>query len=287
MGKSIKSAYQIQMEKRSSWTMVSVEIAERLRVGGPETVHIPRRRAGSAARLLFCLYPCPMEKILARVTNPRLRAMLLLCQAEIPGFSIRFKDKSFFMKALYYVGFVWVFNKDFNTRFWTTTGKAVYAPTEEGFYADPEGAVGILAHELVHMIDRKKNGVLGHDLPYAFPQILAVLSLLSLGAIWNLWFLVFLVFLLALAPLPSPGRKNVEMRGYTMSMAVFYWRYATIAEEDFDWYAKHFSGPTYYFMWPWHKDAVKELKTRFEAVRSGSILLEPVFRKVYDIVKMP
>lgn len=224
-----------------------------------------------------------MEHLLILVTNPKLRAMLLLCQKEIPGFNIQFKEKSLLMKALYYCGFVWLFNPKFLTSYWTTLGKTVYAPTEAGFFANPEGSVDILAHELVHMVDRKKNGFLRHDVRYAVPQAFALLSLLSIGAIWNLWALTFLVFLLALLPLPSPGRKDIEMRGYTMTMAVFYWRY--VQDPDFDWYATQFSGPAYYFMWPFHANVVKELKARFSTVKSGSVLLDPTFRAVYDIIK--
>ena len=264
--------------------MVPAEITGRLRVGALKQSTLQEARICVGARLLFC-YPPHMEKILAKVTNPRLRAMLLLCQEMVPGFNIQFKERSVFMKALYYCGFVWLFNPTFLTRYWTTTGKTVYAPTEAGFYADPEAAVNVLAHELVHMVDRKKNGHLGHDLPYAFPQILAVLSLFSIGAIWSLWFLFFLVFLLALAPIPSPGRKNVEMRGYTMSMACLWWRHGVMGDADFDWFAKQFSGPAYYFMWPFHKSATAELKLRFEAVKTGQILLDPVFQRVYTILK--
>lgn len=228
-----------------------------------------------------------MDNILDKVTNPRLRAMLLLCQKKQPGFNIKFKERSLLMKILYYVGFVWLFNPKFMTRYWTTVGATVYAPTEAEFYGDPEAATDVLAHELVHMIDRQKNGFLKHDLPYALPQVLAALALLSIFGFWVPWLFVFLVFLLALAPIPSPGRTSVEMRGYSMSMAIFYWRYNQMPPDQIEWYAKQFTGPAYYFMWPFKKSTIKKLETIFGTIKSGSILTEPVFREVYEIIRLP
>lgn len=224
-----------------------------------------------------------MEALLAKVTNPRLLALLALCQKEIPGFTIVFKDRSRWMKFLNF--FAQIFNPKFMTKYTTTAKATVYFPTEEFFLSDPERAFDILAHELVHMVDKRKNGFIRHDLAYAFPAVLAVLAVFVFGAFWNLWFLLSLVFLLALLPMPSPWRKDIEMRGYTMSMAVFYWRWATYGEDQFQFIADQFTGPAYYFMWPFKKSVMRELKRRFIAVQSGKILEDPIFRAVYDIVK--
>lgn len=226
-----------------------------------------------------------MHNLMSLISNPRLRAMVALCQKEVPGFNIHFKDELWWWKLVYYVGFVWLFNPKFLTNYITTFGSGVHFPNRAKFLDDPEAATDILAHELVHMVDKRQNGFFKHELAYAMPQVLTVLAVFSLGAIWHLGFLVFLVFLLALVPWPAIWRKDIEMRGYTMSAAVFYWRWGVYGDDQFEKTARQFSGPAYYFMWPWHAKAKGELMRRFEAVKSGEILQEKVFRDVYEIVK--
>lgn len=220
---------------------------------------------------------------LTDITNPELRKLIDLCHKEIPGFEIRFKDSSRWMKFLNF--FAQVFNKGFMTQYITTTGSKVYFPSKAYLVEHQEGMVGVLAHELVHMTERKQEGLVPNFLRYAFPQILAALAVLSILGIWNLWFLLSFVCLLFLAPLPAPGRRDIELEGYTMSMAVSYWKTGVIGDGDIEWYAKQFSGAAYYFMWPWHDTIVSELQRRTFSIRSGSILSKPVFRKVYEIVK--
>lgn len=220
---------------------------------------------------------------LTEVTNPHLRGMIDLCHVEVPGFEIRFKDSSPWMKFLNF--FAQIFNKDFMTKYTTTTNTIVYFPTKAELLAHQEMYAGVLAHELVHMKERLATGAAPYFLRYAFPQILAALAVFSLLAVWNLWFLLFLGFLLALAPLPSPGRRDIELNGYTMSLAVGYWRTKVITEADIEWYAKQFSGAAYYFMWPWHTGIVRALKLRALRIRTGEVLKDPVFRKVYDVMK--
>lgn len=226
-----------------------------------------------------------MQDLLAQITNPRLRGLIALCQKEVPGFHIQFKDELWWWKLVYYVGFVWLFNKKFLTHYITTFGAGVHFPNRTKFLLDPEAATDILAHELVHMIDKRKNGFFGHEVAYAMPQVLTIFTVFSLGAIWHTAFLGFLVFLLALIPWPAFWRKNIEMRGYTMSAAVFYWRWNVYGDDQHEKNAEQFSGSAYYFMWPWHKKAKGELIRRFEAVKDGTILQEKVFRDVYEIVK--
>src|SRR5690606_3772231 len=71
------------------------------------------------------------------------------------------------------------------------------------------------------------------------------------------WFLVFLVFAL---PIPSPGRKNIELRGYQMSIYASYLHMKDIGVDNKviveNLYKqvkssnKFFTGSAYYFMWP-------------------------------------
>lgn len=221
--------------------------------------------------------------IIDEITNPRMKALIKLGREEVPGFDIRFKTESRYMKFLNV--FAQLFNPGFMVNYTTTVGSKVYFPSRDILIKNSESYVGVLAHELVHMKEHEERGMVPYFLWYAAPQIFAALALLSLLAIWNLWFLLCLLFLLLLAPIPSPGRRDIELNGYEMSMSVAYWRTSSITEADIDWYAKQFSGSAYYFMWPWHGDIVHRLKLRAVKIRTGENLQKPIFRKVHDIIK--
>lgn len=216
-----------------------------------------------------------------KVTDARLRGMIKLCKAEIPDFEIRFKNESMWMKLLNV--FAQIFNKDFMTKYTTTTGSTVYFPSEEALLRGQAMYAETLAHELVHMVERKKEGAVPNFLRYAFPQILAALAVFALFAFWSPWFLLALVFLLALAPLPAPGRREIELNGYTMSLAVLFWVRGTIPDEAFEFYGKQFTTSAYYFMWPFEKDMMHRIKMRAQTIRTGAILKDPLYRKVHDV----
>lgn len=169
----------------------------------------------------------------------------LFALVEFMGMKIRFKDESKFMKFL---GFLLFFNKNFMTTYTTTIGSTVWFPSREFVKARPD-VWKILCHEAVHYEDAKKYKI-GFYLWYLFPQVLTPLALL---AVFNLWFLLFLVCLL---PLPAPGRKWAEMRGYAMTLAVEYWRSHQRLAGPPDQIVKQFTGMSYYLMWPF-KTAVK------------------------------
>lgn len=219
--------------------------------------------------------------ILDKITSPRLRKMVVLCRDEVPGFTIKFKNRSLWMKFLGL--FAMLFNNRFMSSFTTTTGRTVYIATEELFLAHQDSYAQTLAHELEHLIERQKEGTFYNALRYLFPQILVVFALLAVLAIWNLWFLLALVFLLALLPLPAPGRRDIELRGYTMSMATRYWLTGSIRDRDFERIASQFTSSAYYFMWPWHDDIVHRLKLRAQNIRTGVALQDPTYRKVHAI----
>ncbi len=217
------------------------------------------------------------------ITDPQMVSILALCKQEVPGFEIRFKDESKLMKLI--SPFAGIFNKTFMTEYTTTLGTAVYVPTEQWLLKDQPGNVGVLAHELVHLKERARRGTTAYTLSYIFPQILALLSPLAMLAPLSACFLLSLCFLICLAPIPSVGRRNIELNGYTMSMAVGYWRTGVISDADIDWAAAQFTGPAYYFMWPWEEDVLHELRLRAIKIRTGQVLADHVFQKVYEIVK--
>jgi hypothetical protein len=224
-----------------------------------------------------------LETIISDVTDLRLKGMIRLCMAEVPGFSIQFKNESAWMKLLGF--FSRPFNPKFMTDYTTTSNVTVYFPTKQNLLDNQQEYTEVLAHELVHMKERQAQGLVWYTLRYAFPQIFAALSIFAFLAFWSPWFLLFLIFLLCLAPLPSPGRRDIELNGYEMSLAVSYWITSNIDYADVDWYAEQFSGSAYYFMWPWKSDITHELKLRMQKLRTGEVLKRDLFKKVYNVVK--
>ena len=184
---------------------------------------------------------------------------------EISDFDIRGKNKSRLMKLLSVVLF---FNKDFLTRYITTIYPRIYVPSLPWAPNRPNARISILAHEYVHLYDRKRLGWLFNVL-YLSPQIFA---LLALGAFWNLWWLTALLFLL---PLPSPGRAWLEYRGYRMTIAVNWW--LTGAEPNTIWLQSKFTGPDYYWMFPFKKIVEGRILKAIENIKSGKNLPPEVF----------
>lgn len=215
------------------------------------------------------------------ITNKTLERLVEYAHNEIPGFDIKYKDDSTFMKVL---GFL---SKPFNPRFMsdftTTVGTTMYVPKNDFLYCQND-YIEVVAHELVHMRESQKNGSVLYFLRYFFPQILALLSLFAIGGIWSPWFLFALVFVACLAPLPSPGRREIEMNGYVMSLCIRYWTTMQLLEPDFAGVAREFTGPAYYFMWPWREEIIRELKMRAMDIRTNKVLGDSMFSEIHQIV---
>lgn len=161
----------------------------------------------------------------------------------------------------------------------TTLGYTVYLPSRAWFEAlGDRQAVALLAHELVHMADRKRLGWKFYLL-YTWPQCLAVLAAL---AVFRWEWLLCLAFLL---PWRALGRYKLELRGYTMSLAVEQWmsHLPRVGAK-----AKAMSGPTYYYM-AHNACAFYDLSRALDSIRAGSLLEggeeAEVFRQVHAIVK--
>lgn len=216
-------------------------------------------------------------------TSPQLQRMLDLCVQEEPTFRIRFKSETWWWKVLYYTA-IWMFNRRFMTHYATTVGTTVYLPNREYMESGGNKLVGLLAHELVHMKDRREMGRVTYYFKYGSPQIFALLSVLSIFAIWSLPMLVFLSFLLCVLPLPSPGRKELELNGFTMSLAVQYWKDGSVHPAYISEYAKYFLGSEYFFMWPFRSSIESALRARLKQIESGEILKIPLYAKVHNIL---
>ena len=180
---------------------------------------------------------------------------------EFPRFEIIDKRESKLMKLLSKVLF---FNKTFMTSYITVIGSKVYVPKMPWKKTNPFGAASVLAHEWVHMKDGKRLGFLFKFL-YLFPQILAPLALLGF---WNPWFFLSLLFIL---PYPALWRAKFELRGYTISMAASWW--LLDREPDYDFYVRQFTGPGYYFMYPFEDHMRERLEEEFERIKADQ--LEP------------
>ena len=138
---------------------------------------------------------------------------------------------------------------------------------------DHYSAILVLAHEWVHLSDRKRFGLL-FDIGYLFPQCLAFLSLLA--PFLSVWWLLCLLFLL---PIPSPTRAWLEFRGYSMTMACKWW--LTGNEINYYWIERQFVGQWYYFMWPFKGIVRKMFEKQMEKIKNDD--LSPEQRKVKEI----
>jgi len=134
----------------------------------------------------------------------------------------------------------------------------------------PSAGWKMLAHEWIHLHRAKKLTPFLHGFLFLFPQILAPLSLISIVAIWSSnWWLLNLAWLVCIAPLPSRFRAEDEFRGYTMSMAVEYWRYGTIPEKRIQEFSQMFTSSEYYYMWPFKTSVKNRLAKETRKIREG------------------
>jgi len=189
---------------------------------------------------------------------------------EFPKFEIIDKRDSKLMKLLSKVLF---FNKTFMTSYITVIGSKVYVPKMPWKKTNPFSAISVLSHEWVHMKDGKRLGFMFKFL-YLFPQILTPLFLLGF---WNPWFFFCLFFL---APWPALWRAKFELRGYTISMAVSWW--LLDRTPDYDFYVKQFTGPGYYYMYPFEDYMRERLEEEFKRIKADR--LEPHEKHIKNVL---
>jgi hypothetical protein len=174
-------------------------------------------------------------------------SLCAVIRGKVPGFKIRFKNESRWQKFL---GKLLFFDPGYMIDTVTTLGTTVWFPSREFLEKDRWVSFKILAHEYVHLLDRKERPVL-FELFYAFPHFLALFSLAAIAANFysNLWLyaLCTLVFLL---PLPSFGRAQLEVRAYAMNLAINMWRHGYPKTESIEQKVGYFSSWQYYKMWP-------------------------------------
>jgi len=159
-----------------------------------------------------------------------------------------------------FLGLLLFFNDRFMSNYVSVIGKTVYFPTETWVESNRDEAARVLCHELVHITDEDRIGSFTFRMTYLFPQWLSIFSLFAIfvGP-------VALIFLIFLAPLPAPFRAFWEMRGYAMTDAVHY--RSTGKFVDMNWLIKQFTTSKYYFMWPFQKSLVDEIKRNREMIK--------------------
>lgn len=222
------------------------------------------------------------------MSNIRFSKLENTIKEKYPKFKIKFKNESALMKT---IGNLMFFNKSFMTNYTTTIGQTVYFSDRAKFETNPDAYFETLAHEYVHVFDYAKHPVL-FTLKYLFPQLLALPSLLFIAfsviliplmifSIISLWWMLLLCPLIFLAPIPSPGRTEAELRGFGMSLKVRKWE-NIFSESAFNFYTDAFTTSAYYFMCPNRAHVISELR---KYVDTDECLKEECFQDVYNIVK--
>ena len=192
---------------------------------------------------------------------------------------ILFKDESLFMKTLGIL--VWCFNRTFMTRYTSTIRKTVYFPSKVWLEENYHLAWKVLAHEYVHIYDKRRlRGRYG--ISYLAPQIGAFFGF---GLCLILWLdaQYWAPFILLLAPIPAYWRMKLELRGYTMSMAVNAWRYCKVRDYQIADIAKQFTSSAYYFMWPFKKHIEGNLRRAAASVESNRVIEGPINEPYWQV----
>ena len=200
--------------------------------------------------------------ILARSVKEKRLALQNYISSEIPGFDIKSKATSTLWA--YLSKFIF-WNKEITTSFTTTLYPVVWVPSFPWHANDDITAIKILAHEYVHLHDRRRLG-LAFNFLYITPQIFSLAALL---APYNFWCILFLVFLL---PIPSPGRAWLEFRGYRMTMAVHYWFYGVPPKQE--WILRQFVSSNYYWMFPLKGYLSRRFNQEFEKIQQNDLTSE-------------
>lgn len=209
-----------------------------------------------------------------------------LVRLYVPRFKLRVKATSTLIKIIGVL--VWPFNKNFMSDFVTTIYPCVYIPDDAFMTHDVKGIISVLFHEMVHLCDRKRQGV-WFSLKYLFPQILSVIPILGLLTLaWlsipnKAWVMGSLGLLTALClmPWPAPWRKNTELRGYTMSMAVMYWTHKNLPEgmrlspATCEAVIANFTGWNYYKMWNFKNSMKREIDGVVRNIRYSELNDQP------------
>lgn len=149
---------------------------------------------------------------------------------EFPGFMIKTKSSSFFMKVVAFLLLIVTFGsqKKFMTTYVTTIGKTVYVPDDWNTWEDPRKII-IIRHERVHMRQARR-------LTFPVFALLYILLPLPLGLAWF--------------------RARFEWEAYTESIRAARDVYGDFVLSDANYRASivgQFTTGAYGWMWPFKK----------------------------------
>lgn len=199
-----------------------------------------------------------------------------------PELQVKFKDESTLMKVL---GKLLFFNKDFMTKYSTTIGNTVYFPNRD--YLKNNNIINTITflHELVHIEDAKRVGILMFSLLYLSPQIFAVLTI---PLFFINWWLALILSVILMAPLPAFFRMFFEKRAYFTSLYVanklsVKYKFNPLLDENKDMFLQQFKNSSYYFMWIF-PNLDKEFDQAVEKIKEGKRPFEDyVFNILYEL----
>lgn len=209
-------------------------------------------------------------------------ALVGLITRKIPNFEVRYKNENTIQRILGVL--LTLFNSAYMTEFTTTFYPKVYFPSWRFVTDNADSAWRVLAHEYVHLCDNR-DSPLGFRARYLLPQLLGVFATLTFLAMWTPWAWLFVVFFAFFAPWPSSGRTAIELRGYTMSMAVDFWTYGAVPSGDqLEWVISEFTGWGYYRM---GGAGIRDLVAKAaDSIVSGEILTGPGSEPYADVYRM-
>lgn len=165
---------------------------------------------------------------------------------------------------------------------WTTVGSTIWRPraVEAGPLASE---AEVVLHEGVHVLQARRLTAAGVAGLYLLPQLLA-LPALVLALLVSPW---WLLGLLCLAPLPAMGRALLEWEAYKVSVAVDAWLGPPPPWAHWAWiegYVRKFTGPAYWFMWPFRRSLEHRFGAWARAVAEDRAVLTPYLRGARDLV---
>jgi hypothetical protein len=197
-----------------------------------------------------------------------------------PNYKILLKKDSKVQRA---IGWILgkIGNPDYMTSYVTTIGQTSYLPSAYDSGAD-SGLWKTIAHEVQHAKDAQSVSSVVFGAAYLLPQLIGILGIiytvvvgvaLLFGApLALLWGLLSLLFL---APLPAYGRAMAEIRGYTVSLAVNFWSRQLEDETLYiNWLVDVFSGPGYYYMWPFKSWVRAYFNQKLLELKNGTFVLD-------------
>ena len=172
-------------------------------------------------------------------------------------------------------------NKNYMTDFVTTIGQTCALPSSCDMTI-PDDMWEVVLHEGMHAQDSAymTNWLFGAL--YLLPQLLGIITVFygisagiavlygaPLGLLWGL------MGLACLAPLPALGRTYLEVRGYTVTMAVSYWT-NDITDSYVDWLVSIFTGSDYYYMfWPFKGIIRNYFNGLLNQLKTSNFILTP------------